>query len=130
MNGTVLIIDENVNAQIIAETLLRLRGLDVYIAGNPAQADALLAHERVCVVVVDVSGTETNGITFLQRLRAVAQTLPTRPRLVMITDRREPELERFAQRLGVDAVLRKPLHPGRFIATVEQLVDSAAPQAA
>lgn len=130
MNGTVLIIDEDVNAQIIAETLLRLRGLDVHIATDPAEAGEVFAHEEVGVVVMDINGAGINGFEVLHRLRVAAQALPIPPRLVVVTDRREPELERFTRRLGVDAVLRKPMNHRQFIATVEELVDSAAPQAA
>lgn len=130
MNRTVLIIDEDVNAQIIAETLLRLRGLGVHIATYPAEAGEILAHEEVGVVVMDINGAGMNGFEVLHRLRVAAQTLPIPPRLVVVTDRHEPELERIARRLGADAVLRKPMNHGQFIATVEELVDSAAPQAA
>jgi CheY-like chemotaxis protein len=130
MNGTVLIIDEDVNAQIIAETLLRLRGLDVHIATDAAEAGEILAHEEVGVVVMDINGAGMNGFEVLHRLRAAAQALAIPPRLVVTTDRREPELEGFARRLGANAVLRKPMNHGQFIATVEELVDSAAPQAA
>jgi CheY-like chemotaxis protein len=130
MNGSVLIIDRDVNAQIIAGTLLRLRGLDVHVATDPVEAGQILAHEKVGVVVVDVNGTATKGFEVFQRLRAAAQALPIPPRLVVVTDRREPELERFARRLGVAAVLRKPMNHRQFIATVEGLVDSATPQAA
>jgi DNA-binding response OmpR family regulator len=130
MNGTVLIVDEDVNAQIIAETLLRLRGLDVQIARDSAEAGEILARQDVCVMVVDINGSSMNGFEGLHRLCVVAETLPIQPRLAVITDRCEPELELFAQRLGVNAVLRKPMNPGQFISTVEGLMDSAAPRAA
>jgi CheY-like chemotaxis protein len=130
MNGTVLIIDEDVNAQIIAETLLRLRGLGVHIATDPTEAGEILSREEVGVVVMDIDGAGMNGFEILHRLRVAAQALPIPPRLVMVTDQREPELEGFARRLGVAAVLRKPMNHRQFITTVEELVDSAAPQAA
>jgi CheY-like chemotaxis protein len=39
---------------------------------------------------------------------------------LVLTHRQEPEVERFARRLGADAFLRKPLEPGQFISTVER----------
>jgi CheY-like chemotaxis protein len=119
MHGSVLIVDEDVNAQIIAQTLLRLRGLDVQIATDLAEAAEVLAHGKVGVMVVDINGSSMNGVEGLYRLRVAAQALPIPPRLVVMTDRREPELDRFARRLGAHAVLRKPLVPGLFIAMVE-----------
>ena len=123
MNETVLIIDEDVNAQIIAETLLRLRGLNVRVTADPAAACQIVSHDAVGVVVLDLSMPGTSGLETLRRLRA----LKPEPHLIAVSRRREPEVERFARRLGVDAFFRKPVEPGRFIAAVERLLPDTAP---
>lgn len=129
---TVLIADDDVNAQVIAETLLRIRGLRVRVAADGVAACELLCHENVSVVVVELNLPGMNGFELLRRLRGRfgAMQLPTAPRIVAVTNRSEPEVERFARRLGADAFLRKPLAPRQFISTVEQLVGGTAPQAA
>lgn len=127
MRDTVLIVDEDVNAQIIAETLLQLRGFDVRLANSTAEACEILSRGDVGVILMDMQGA---GIEGLQQLRAAAASAPSRPRVVVMTQRQEPELTRFAERLRVDAVLRKPMQPGRFIATVEELAEGGAPNAA
>ncbi len=121
MKGTVLVVDEDVNAQIIAETLLLVRGFDVRIATDVTEAVAILAHQAVCVMIVDMSRPRMNGFEGVQRLRAAGETLPIPPRLVVVTDQREPKLKRFARRVGADAVLRKPMNPGVFLALVDAL---------
>ena len=132
MCRTVLIVDEDVNAQIVAETLLRLRDLPVRLAGDGMEACDIVQHEDIAVVVLDLSLPGMNGFEVLRRLRSRFETprLPTAPRIVVVTDRHEPEVERFARRLGADAVLHKPLAPDQLIRTVEKLVESVAPQAA
>jgi len=125
MPGTALIINEDVNAQIIAETLLRLRGLGVRLATDAAEASAIVAHEVVDVVVVDLGAPGMSDGAVLRQLRDGFGATPP-PRLVLVTDRTEPAVDRFARRLGVDAVLRKPLEPGQFIATVERLLPAAS----
>ncbi|MFI5397674.1 MAG: response regulator [Candidatus Binatia bacterium] len=132
MSRTVLVADEDVNAQIIAETLLRLRGLDVRLAGDGAEACEIVRYEDIAVVVLDLDLPRMNGFELLRRLRGRfgPLPLPTKPRLLAVTNRQEPEVECLALRLGADAVLRKPLAPGPFIETVEELARSTAPQAA
>lgn len=124
MSNTVLIVGEDVNARIIAETLLRLRGLDVCVTADTAEAGAIVEKKDIGVVVLDLSAGMHGGFEVLRRLRGRAKALPmvTEPRIVVVTDRQEPEVERCAQRLGADAFLRKPLEPGQFIATVERLM--------
>lgn len=125
MNRTVLIIDDDVNLQIIAETLLRLRDFDVRVARGAVEASEILAKYDVGVAVVDLNRDGMNSFDLLRRLRD--GSVPDL-RIVVMTDRREPELERFARRLGANAVVRKPLDPGHFISTVEGLLESAAIQ--
>ena len=124
MTGTVSIITRDVNAQIILETLLRLRGLDVRVATDDVEPCEMLAREGVGVVVVDLSAPLRNGAELLRKLRpqpSVPGCAPT-PRIVVLTDHEAPEVERFAERLRADACMRKPLEPRRFIATVEGLL--------
>ncbi len=130
MSRTVLIVDEDVNAQIIAQTLLRLRGLNVRIAMDAAEACDIVAHEDVAVVVLDLSLPGMSGSELVRRLRSrVGAPQPVSgPRIIVVTDRQEPEVERFALRLGADAFLRKPFQPGRFIAAVENFVATPAHQ--
>lgn len=132
MRPTVLVADEDVNFQIIADTLLTLRDFRVRLAGDAAEANDLLRQEPVAVVVVDLCLPGMNGFEFLRRLNDRSGWLPapTRPGVVVLTTRTEAEVERFALRVGAHAVLRKPLAPGHFIRTVEQLVGRATPQAA
>jgi DNA-binding response OmpR family regulator len=129
MNGSVLIVDDDVNAQIIAETLLRLRGLDVHAATDVGQAVEILGRRPVGVMVVTLNGAGLNGLDALHRLRVAASAASTRPRLVVITDRHDARAP-VAQRHGADGVLCKPVDPGQFITTVETLLPSASPQAA
>ena len=123
MNRTVLIVDEDVNLQIIAETLLRLRDLDVRLATGAVEAGEILANGDVGVAVVDLNVRGVNSFELMRRLRD--GSIPDL-RIVVMTDRREPELERFARRHGADAVLRKPLDPGQLINTVEALLEGVA----
>jgi CheY-like chemotaxis protein len=132
VDTTVLIADDDVNAQIIAETLLSLRGFRVRRAADGIEASDIVRDEEIAVVVLDLSLPGMNGFELLRRWRGRFGPLPpaNEPRVLAVTSRRDPEVERFALRLGANAFLRKPLSLPHFISTVEQLVGTATPQAA
>lgn len=127
MGRTVLIVDEDVNAQIIAETLLQLRGHEVHLAGDGDGACDTVRDEDVAVIVLDLS---LSGFDLLRRLRGQFQPQLRQPRIIAVTDRQATEVERFALWLGADMVLHKPLAPGQFIDAVEGFAEDLAPQAA
>ena len=132
MNSTVLIVDEDVNARIIAETLLRLRDFEVRSADDSSEVRDIVAHEDIAVVVLDLNLPGGSGLEVLRRLRSRFELprLSYEPRIVVVSSRQEPEVERFARRLGADAFLRKPVEPGEFIRTVEHLASGGALRAA
>ncbi len=131
MDRAVLVADADVNAQVIATTLLQLRGLDIRVTDDGISACEIVRSDSICALVLDLNLPRLNGFEVLRRLRGQSGAhLATTPRILVVTDRQEPEVERFVRRLGADAFMRKPMNPRRFIAAVEQLVGSTAPQAA
>lgn len=124
MKGTVVIVDEDVNARIIAETLLQVRGLDVRSAADGTEACEIVRREGAAVVVVDLGSPGSNSLETIRKLcgRFEALPLPAQPRILALSNSVAPEIERFALRLGVDLLLRKPVPPAQFVLTVERLV--------
>jgi two-component system response regulator MprA len=120
----VVIVDEDVNARIIAETLLLVRGIDVRTATDGTEACEIVRREGVAVVVVDIGSPGSNGLEAIRQLcgRFESLPMPEQPRIVALSNSAAPEVERFALRLGVDALLRKPVPPAQFLTTVEHLI--------
>ena len=127
MKETILIVDEDVNARIIAETLLLSRGLPVRSALDGTEACDILSHPGASVVVLvvdlDLAVCGMSGWELLRRIQARFGGLPlaARPRILVLSSRPDPEVERFARQLGADAFLPKPVPPRQFVETVEQL---------
>lgn len=125
MQPTILIADENVNAQIITGTLLQLRGYAVRCVGDGTEACEVLDNEDIAVVVVDLDLPCLNGFELLRRLNGRLEPTP-RPRhppgTVVLAQDAKAETERFVRHLGADAFLRKPVAPRRLIDTVEHLM--------
>jgi len=124
VKGMVVIVDEDVNARIIAETLLLVRGIDVRAATDGTEACEIVRREGVAVVVVDIGSPGTNGLEAIRQLCGRFETLPMpeQPRIVALSNSAAPEMEHFALRLGVDALLRKPVPPAQFVTTIEHLI--------
>ncbi len=133
---TILIADADLNAQIITQTLLELRGYLVGCVGDGTDAWEVLRNEDIAIVIVDLYLPGLNGFELLRRLNGrFGSTLRPRhqPGTVVIAEDGQPETERFVRRLGADALLRKPIAPRRLIDTVERLLiernaGSACPQ--
>ena len=124
MKGTVVLVDEDVNARIIAETLLQVRGIDARSAIDGTEACEIVRREGAAVVIVDLGSPGTNGMEAIRQLcgRFEALPLPAQPRIIALTNSDAPELEQFALRLGADTLLRKPVPPAQFVLTVERLM--------
>ncbi len=122
-NTTVLVVDDNVNDRIIAETLLQARGFRVLTAEDGAEARDIVDREAVAVVVTELALPGINGWQLVRWLRGRFEPFPLQqqPRIVVVSGQLEAGTERFMHRLGVDAVLQKPVPAGAFLETVDRL---------
>lgn len=131
MKQTVLIVNENVNSRIIAETLLRSRGIAVRSAQDALEALDILERDGADVGLVLVDLDEMSpGMSGWELMRGVRRRFggpPLRlaPRVVVQSERAEPEAERFVRHLGAEAYLRKPTPPARLLDTVVGLLDES-----
>ena len=129
-NGTVLLVNDDVNARIIERTLLEARGLPVRAVDDGYAACAVLARDgrRVAVMVMslEIDAAGMNGWQLLHRLRAEFEPalLLRQLRVVVTTARQDRATAAFVHRLS-DAVLRRPVAPCDFITVVEGLRESA-----
>jgi DNA-binding response OmpR family regulator len=121
MNQNVLIVDENVNAYMIAHTLLSIRDFRVFGARTVGDALDVIRQEDIALVILGLSSSGLREFEGLRQLRVRFHAL----RLAIMSDWEEPAVERLVYRLGADAFIRKPITPGRFIDTVERIATTA-----
>ena len=103
--NTVLIVDDDAAVRASLKFALEVEGFQVklYDRGAALLADANLP-ERACLVI-DYRMPDIDGIELIERLRHLNVTLPA----ILITVRATKQLRMLAQRLGLNAVLEKPL---------------------
>lgn len=127
-NGTVLLVNDDVNARIIEATLLEGRGFQVCAVADGYDACDQLARDDLGIALVvmslEINATGMDGWQLLRRLRSRFEPILLRVqrRTVVTTARRDLETARFVKRLGADAVLQRPIAPRDFIDTVERLM--------
>lgn len=103
--NTVLVVDDDAAVRASLKFALEVEGFKVKLYDRAATllADTNLP-ERACLVI-DYRMPEIDGVELIERLRSLNVKLPT----ILISGRVTKELRMLAQRLGLTAVLEKPL---------------------
>lgn len=106
-----LVEDNELNRALVRAILTRaddptLRGAQLLEAHNLTQARAVVAHERLDAVLLDVQLPDGSGLTLLDDFAARADE--RRPAVIAVTGGVLPEQLAAAVAAGCDAVLEKP----------------------
>jgi len=111
----VLVVDDNVINQTVAEALVEALGYDVVVATNGVEALAACHRAPPDMVLMDIEMPLMGGLDATQRLRALQRVgiLPPFP-IVGATSRSDRYPESVCLNAGMDGCLAKPLDPQRL----------------
>lgn len=98
--GPVLIIDDEEDIRFVLKRFLRRHKIAALTAGGAQEALHVLKGVSVKVVVCDHRLEDTSGTTLLD---AIGKWYPEKKR-ILITGNLSPEIERFAEDRGIDAI--------------------------
>ena len=121
---TVLVIDDNPAVGTALELLFSLHDIRTLIAPTPHQGLALLARQRIDLVIADMnfSGDTTSGeegISLFRRIRAEHADLP----VILLTAWTNLESAVQLIRAGAADYIAKPWDNDKLLATVENLLE-------
>ncbi|HUO19601.1 MAG TPA: sigma-54 dependent transcriptional regulator [Steroidobacteraceae bacterium] len=129
-NRSILVIDDSEAVRTAFEVLLSLHGARVLGAGTPAAGLALLARERVDLVIQDMnfqreatSGAE--GIALFREIRAAQPDVP----IVLLTAWMHLETAVELVKAGAADYIAKPWDDARLLTSVRNLLDLASARA-
>lgn len=130
---SLLVTEDNLVNQKLAQRLLEKRGHEVVMAANGREAVDTLQHENFDVVLMDVQMPEMDGFEATKFIRArEKETGGHVPIIAMTAHAMKGDRERCLK-LGMDAYISKPLHPAELFEVVETLgfsdAGAAAPRA-
>jgi signal transduction histidine kinase/ActR/RegA family two-component response regulator len=107
MKGRVLVVDDNVINQRVAQGVLRQLGLEVEVAGDGAGAQALLEARPFDAVLTDLHMPGVDGLALVRWVRAHAGALARLPVIVLTADTNAAERASCIE-AGANEVMAKP----------------------
>ena len=115
-NKTVMIADDEQRIRKLISDFLQREGYTIVEADNGQSALALLAAEKIDLVILDVMMPEPDGLTVCREIRKKS-SVP----IIMLTARSEEMDQLFAFELGADEYVTKPFSPKVLTARVNAL---------
>lgn len=117
--ATVLVVDDDPDARLLARTLLEYAGHAVLEAGDGAAALACARSERPDLILFDLSMPAMSGTAFARAVRADAALRPIVLALYTATAM-NPALRDFMEIYRVRNAIPKPSEPPEFLEAVER----------
>jgi CheY-like chemotaxis protein len=121
--AVVLLVEDNVINQRVAEQILKRRGHEVRIAHNGHQAVDVLEKWTPDLVFMDVQMPEMNGIDATKAIRAREQARGGHVPIIALTAHAMAADRELCLRAGMDDYLTKPVSPVALTQTVERIVE-------
>jgi DNA-binding response OmpR family regulator len=122
MAKRVLIADDEPNIVASLEFLMEQAGFEVKVAGDGAQALALVGSFRPDLVLLDVMMPGKNGYEVCQQLKGDAATRDIRV-ILLSAKGRDVEVAKGLE-LGADAYVTKPFSTRELVARVKDMLGS------
>ncbi len=115
----VLVVDDDDMIRRLLRTVLEADEIEVVEAPDGDAALAALADLQPTVIVLDVMMPGLDGVEVCRRIDH------STAKVVMLTARDDPELERAATAAGADAFLTKPFSSIELLDLIERLLEPA-----
>ncbi len=122
----ILIVDDDPDVLAVIEQALQAEGADTRCCKDGNSAVALCERESPELVVLDMMLPKRSGFLVLERIKQMGDQAP---RVVMITANEGKRHQTYAETLGVDAYLHKPVRLERLVTLAHDLLSGNADEA-
>ncbi|OGR66931.1 MAG: hypothetical protein A2081_00030 [Elusimicrobia bacterium GWC2_61_19] len=112
----ILIVDDEPDMRLAVRNVLKLRGYDIYEAGDGPTALEMAKADRPDLVLLDMRLPGMDGIEVLEGLKKIDDTLP----VVMITGYGHIQSAVDVMKLGASEYLQKPFENAQLVETVKK----------
>lgn len=119
--GKILIVEDNDFVRMQIVRFLQNDGYET-IEGTDGEKALEQIDTSIDVAIVDIRMEPIDGFDFIKAIRADDYSTP----VILVTGDQSPELLSDASRLGVAAVLMKPVQKDRLLKTVERTIEIQA----
>ncbi|MEL6329190.1 MAG: response regulator [Planctomycetota bacterium] len=114
----ILIVDDDRDVLESFEVALSAEGAETLAATDGTTAVSMVKEERPDLVVLDMMLPGRSGFFALEDIKGE----DTSPVVIMVTANEGRRHQQYAEQMGVDAYLLKPVPLGQLISTVEDLL--------
>ena len=123
MNELILVVDDDPDQRRLLERVLHGAGYRVLTAPDGEAGIATLSAVRPALVVLDVMMPKMNGFQTCRALRALPEgaKLP----VIMLTSKDQPADRFWAEEVGADAYLQKPVDVTLLLDTIAERLGAA-----
>jgi PAS domain S-box-containing protein len=118
-SGKVLLVEDNVVNQKVAQRFLQRVGCQVTVAENGAECLNIWQQEKFAIILMDIQMPVMDGYTATRQIRDLEAPGQRIPIVALTADAMTGQLERCLQ-TGMDALLTKPLDPAQLHQTLER----------
>jgi CheY-like chemotaxis protein len=123
----VLLVEDNLVNQLVAQSLLERLGAQVVLAGDGEQALQRLAEQSFDLVLMDCQMPVLDGLDCTRRWRAIeAREARERVMVVAMTATTEAAARSACADAGMDDFLSKPVEQARLAALLARIVPATA----
>jgi PAS domain S-box-containing protein len=117
----VLVVDDEEDARLVVEQVLRDQGAAVHVAGTAVEALDMVEGVRPDVIVSDIGMPEVDGYAFIRRVRALPPSRGGRTPAVALTAYARKEDAQRAFAAGYQMHVPKPVEPAQLATIVANL---------
>jgi DNA-binding NtrC family response regulator len=119
--NTVLVVEDNDFIRMQIVSFLKEASYEVVQAsGGEAALDTMTSDDSIALAIVDVRMEPVGGFAFIKALRARNMMTP----VILVTGDQTPDLLEQAGKVGVAAVLMKPVQKDRLVKTVTKTIQN------
>lgn len=118
-----LIIDDDEDIRFIVKMILERTGsYRVHEAATGAAGKSQVQAIHPDLLLLDYLLPDIKGLDLLQQLKN--ESLLDNTQVLILTARKDPDLESEFLKLGARGILHKPFDPGEFLTTLESYIES------
>ena len=122
----ILVVDDNEDARVICERILRHAGAMVRVVGSALSAVRTLRHLNPDVVISDLSMPRNDGLWLIDWIRARDRERGGRLPVIALTARDDLYDTETAKQRGFDVYLRKPVTLAELCGHVARMAAAAS----
>ena len=122
MNGSVLVVDDDVDTRELIEWVLKRVGAEVTAVGSAREALEVLEREKPHVLGSDIAMPEEDGYALLKKIRALPPERGGRIPAVALTAHSLVQDRLHSLRAGFQSHVPKPVVPEELVEVVASII--------